>query len=130
MERMIMIYLFAMNLLGLAAMAVDKNRAKRHAWRIPEKSLFLVSLLGGSVGTWAGMYLFRHKTKHRDAAHSGSAGLCGMVSYIVISGRSFKNSSVDCDIGSVGLMEATICREGSFSFVRTTYRSFESRLKQ
>ena len=61
---MIMIYLFAMNLLGLAVMAVDKNRAKRHAWRIPEKSLFLVSLLGGSVGTWAGMYLFRHKTKH------------------------------------------------------------------
>ena len=44
-----------------------------------------------------------------------------MVSYIVISGRSFKNSSVDCDTGSVGLMEATICREGSFSFVRTTY---------
>ena len=64
MERMIIIYLLVMNLLGLAVMAVDKNRAKRHAWRIPEKSLFLVSLLGGSVGTWAGMYLFRHKTKH------------------------------------------------------------------
>lgn len=33
-------------------------------WRIPEKMLFGVSLLGGSAGTWAGMYLFRHKTKH------------------------------------------------------------------
>lgn len=51
---MIMIYLFAMNLLGLVVMAVDKNPGKRHAWRIPEKTLFLVSLLGGSVGTWAG----------------------------------------------------------------------------
>ena len=45
-------------------MATDKSRAIKGKWRIPEKSLFLVSLLGGSLGTWAGMYLFRHKTKH------------------------------------------------------------------
>ena len=42
----------------------DKRRARLHRWRIPEKVLFGVSLLGGSAGTWAGMYLFRHKTKH------------------------------------------------------------------
>ena len=53
-----------MNIAGLAAMGIDKGRAKRHAWRIPEAALFLVSFLGGSIGTWAGMYLFRHKTKH------------------------------------------------------------------
>ncbi len=58
-------YLFILNLAGLLAMGVDKYRAKRHAWRIPEANLFLVSLLGGSIGTWAGMYLFRHKIKHR-----------------------------------------------------------------
>ena len=57
-------YLFLLNLAGLLAMGVDKYRAKRHAWRIPEANLFLISLLGGSIGTWAGMYLFRHKTKH------------------------------------------------------------------
>lgn len=57
-------YLIGMNLLGILAMGMDKSRAKRHAWRIPEKVLFGVSLLGGSAGTWAGMYLFRHKTKH------------------------------------------------------------------
>ncbi len=45
-------------------MGLDKSKAKRHAWRIPERTLFLASLLGGSIGTWAGMYLFRHKTKH------------------------------------------------------------------
>ncbi len=45
-------------------MAIDKSKAKRHAWRIPEKTLFLISIVGGCVGTWAGMYLFHHKTKH------------------------------------------------------------------
>ena len=53
-----------MNIMGLVAMGVDKAKAKRHAWRIPEKRLFLISILGGSLGMWAGMYLFRHKTKH------------------------------------------------------------------
>lgn len=53
-----------MNMIGLAVMGIDKLKARRHAWRIPEKGLFLVSLIGGSIGTWAGMYIFRHKTKH------------------------------------------------------------------
>ena len=58
------IYLLVMNLLGIAVMGIDKQKARTHAWRIPEKALFFVSLLGGSLGTWCGMYLFRHKTKH------------------------------------------------------------------
>ena len=45
-------------------MAVDKKRAIKQQWRIPEKTLFMCSLLGGSIGTWAGMYAFHHKTKH------------------------------------------------------------------
>jgi uncharacterized membrane protein YsdA (DUF1294 family) len=57
-------YFIVMNVIGLFVMGIDKEKAKRHAWRIPEKTLFLVSLLGGSAGTWLGMYLFRHKTKH------------------------------------------------------------------
>lgn len=60
----ISIYLIFMNLVGLCMMGVDKARAKKRAWRIPERRLFLCSLLGGSLGTWAGMYLFRHKTRH------------------------------------------------------------------
>lgn len=60
----IVIYLVCMNLVGLCMMGVDKARAKKRAWRIPERRLFLCSLLGGSLGTWAGMYLFRHKTRH------------------------------------------------------------------
>ena len=60
----LIIYLVTMNIIGLVIMGIDKWKAKRHAWRISEKMLFTVSILGGSIGTLAGMYLFRHKTKH------------------------------------------------------------------
>lgn len=62
--KLFAIYLVVMNVIGVAVMWSDKKRARLHRWRIPEKVLFGVSLLGGSAGTWAGMYLFRHKTKH------------------------------------------------------------------
>jgi uncharacterized membrane protein YsdA (DUF1294 family) len=61
---MILIYLLIMNLIGFALMGLDKRKAQKQLWRIPEKTLFLASLLGGSVGTLTGMYFFRHKTKH------------------------------------------------------------------
>lgn len=58
------IYLIIMNIVGLTVMWLDKRKAVRHKWRIPEKTLFLISIAGGSIGTWSGMYIFRHKTKH------------------------------------------------------------------
>ena len=64
MQKGFLIYLIIMNLVGLAVMTMDKSKARHHAWRISEKTLFLVSILGGSAGTWAGMYLFHHKTRH------------------------------------------------------------------
>lgn len=45
-------------------MGIDKTKAKRRKWRIPEATLFLVAIIGGSIGSIAGMYIFRHKTKH------------------------------------------------------------------
>lgn len=60
----ITIYLLVLNIIGFLIMGIDKRRAKKRMWRIPEKTFFIVSLLGGSIGTWAGMYTFRHKTKH------------------------------------------------------------------
>ncbi len=60
----IIVYLAAVNLLALALFGIDKKRAKMHQWRIPEKTLFTVAILGGSLGACAGMFLFRHKTKH------------------------------------------------------------------
>ena len=57
-------YLVIMNIAGFATMGIDKAKAKKNAWRIPEATLFLVALLGGSVGSILGMQIFRHKTKH------------------------------------------------------------------
>jgi uncharacterized membrane protein YsdA (DUF1294 family) len=64
MDKLILGYLVVANIAGLAVMGIDKAKAIKGAWRIPEKTLFLFSLIGGSIGTWAGMYLFHHKTKH------------------------------------------------------------------
>ena len=64
MEKVWIGYLILCNVCGLVLMKVDKERAKKHRWRIPEKTLFFVALLGGSAGAWLGMYLFHHKTKH------------------------------------------------------------------
>ena len=64
MHKVAFLYVIIMNIIGVMMMGIDKSRAKRHAWRIPERTLFLISLLSGSVGSLAGMYLFRHKTKH------------------------------------------------------------------
>jgi uncharacterized membrane protein YsdA (DUF1294 family) len=53
-----------MNLIGLIVMKTDKERAKKHQYRISERTLWLIALFGGAVGTTAGMQLYRHKTKH------------------------------------------------------------------
>ncbi|MBQ4581981.1 MAG: DUF1294 domain-containing protein [Oscillospiraceae bacterium] len=57
-------YLAAVNLLAFTVYGVDKRRAKKDKRRVPEKTLFLLAIIGGSVGAWAGMYTFRHKTRH------------------------------------------------------------------
>ena len=56
--------LVVMNLLAFALMGIDKLKAKRGAWRIPEKTLFLVTALFGGLGGTMGMHFFRHKTQH------------------------------------------------------------------
>ncbi len=63
--EVIAIYLAAVNAVGFILMGIDKSKAKRRKWRIPETTLFLVAAIGGSLGSWLGMYTFRHKTKHR-----------------------------------------------------------------
>ena len=58
------IYLAVANVIAFALYGLDKYKAKTGAWRIPEKTLFLLPILGGSVGAIAGMKVFHHKTKH------------------------------------------------------------------
>ena len=61
---LIIVYLTAVNLISFTAMGVDKSKARKRSWRIPESTLFVLALIGGSIGSIAGMHLFRHKTKH------------------------------------------------------------------
>ena len=64
MIRIVLIVLAAVNLFTFILYGVDKLKAKRGAWRIPEATLLLAAALGGSLGALLGMELFRHKTKH------------------------------------------------------------------
>lgn len=59
----IIIYFLIINLIGFLAMYIDKQKAKKGKWRIPEKTLFIITGLGGGIGTITGMYTFRHKTQ-------------------------------------------------------------------
>ena len=58
------IYYLLINLIGLIIMGIDKRKAIKGAYRIPEATLFCAALLGGALGTTLGMNIFRHKTKH------------------------------------------------------------------
>ena len=60
----ICVCLLVIMVLGFAPMGIDKLKAKAGAWRVPEKTLFLVTALFGGLGGTLGMYFFRHKTKH------------------------------------------------------------------
>lgn len=64
MRKLILLYLLIINAAGFLLMLVDKFKAKKNLWRIPEATLMTVAALGGSVGSLLGMYTVRHKTKH------------------------------------------------------------------
>lgn len=63
-QMLILLFVIVMNVIGFAVMGIDKAKARKHKRRIPEKTIFVISILLGSIGTFAGMYAFRHKTRH------------------------------------------------------------------
>ena len=64
LEHIMLLYLLLINAAGFLLMLIDKWKAKKNRWRIPEATLFLVAAVGGSIGSLIGMYTVRHKTKH------------------------------------------------------------------
>lgn len=58
-------YLLAINIIAFIIYGFDKYKAKKHKWRIPETSLLLTAVIGGSIGAWIGMRLWHHKTMHK-----------------------------------------------------------------
>lgn len=64
MTKLILLYLLIVNAVSFLLMLADKQKAKKKLWRISESTLLLSAAIGGSIGSLAGMYTFRHKTKH------------------------------------------------------------------
>lgn len=64
MTKLILLYLLIVNAVSFLLMLVDKHKARKKLWRIPESTLLLSAAIGGSIGSLAGMYTFRHKTRH------------------------------------------------------------------
>ncbi len=62
--KVVILYLIILNLVGFFSMGMDKKRAKSNEWRIKEKTLFFIAIIGGSAGSLLGMKVYRHKTKH------------------------------------------------------------------
>ena len=64
LEHLVLLYLIIINAVGFLLMLADKLKAKRGVWRIPEATLMAIAAMGGSIGSLAGMYCLRHKTRH------------------------------------------------------------------
>lgn len=58
-------YLLLINLITFFTYGIDKHKAKKAKWRIPESTLLLLALYGGSIGAWLGLQVWRHKTQHK-----------------------------------------------------------------
>ena len=64
MKELLFIYLLIINAIAFSLMLIDKYKARKNLWRIPEATLISTALLGGSIGALIGMYTVRHKTRH------------------------------------------------------------------
>lgn len=62
-STIILIYFILINIIGFFVMLIDKKKAEKGKWRIQEKTIFIITALGGGIGTITGMYVFHHKTK-------------------------------------------------------------------
>ena len=84
LPQVALMWLMVINVAGFALMGLDKWKAKRSAWRIPEKTLFTAALLGGTVGVMVGMKTFHHKTRHNRFRIGMPALLLGQIAVIML----------------------------------------------
>lgn len=63
--KLLPLYLLTVNAAAFLLMLIDKQKAKKDKWRIPEATLMGFAVFGGSIGAWLGMQIFRHKTRHK-----------------------------------------------------------------
>lgn len=78
------IYIVIINLIGFSVMGIDKRRAKKRAFRIPEAVLFTIAIIGGSIGSIIGMRFFHHKTRHWYFVYGMPAILILQIIFVII----------------------------------------------
>lgn len=78
-------YLIAINVITFFVYGIDKYKAKHNKWRIPEASLLLLAVIGGSVGAWAGMKTWHHKTMHKKFKYGVPAILLLQIALVIAS---------------------------------------------
>ena len=83
MPRILAVVFLVISLTTLILYAADKSRARRGAWRIPERTLLLFSFFGGAIGGLCGMYLCRHKTRHWYFVFVNLLGLAWQVALLL-----------------------------------------------
>ena len=87
-QRIIIIYLLAINIATFFTYGIDKWKAKKSKWRIREVSLLTLAVLGGSIGAWLGMKVWHHKTMHKKFKYGVPAILIlqlALLAYIICS---------------------------------------------
>lgn len=84
MKMMLIYYLLAVNVLTFIVYGVDKWKARRGHWRVPEATLMGLAALGGSVGAWLAMQLFRHKTQKKKFRYGVPALFVLQVAAVVL----------------------------------------------
>ena len=87
--KILMFYLIIVNAIGFVLMLVDKYKAQKNLWRIPEATLMVFAAIGGSIGSLLGMYLFRHKTKHPKFMLGIPAILFAQIMVVILVNRIF-----------------------------------------
>ena len=83
MGKILIYYLVAINVVTFFVYGIDKWKAKRSRWRIPEAALLVLAAMGGSVGALLGMYVWRHKTLHKKFRYGVPLILIAQVAVVV-----------------------------------------------
>ncbi|MDO4956546.1 MAG: DUF1294 domain-containing protein [Bacteroidales bacterium] len=84
--KIILIYLAAITLFTFIVYGIDKRRAKKGRWRIPESTLLLLAVIGGSIGAYLGMKVWHHKTRHKKFKYGVPAIIVVQVVWVVFKG--------------------------------------------
>ncbi|MCQ2245358.1 MAG: DUF1294 domain-containing protein [Bacteroidaceae bacterium] len=84
--KIILIYLAAITLFTFIVYGIDKRRAKKGRWRIPESTLLLLAVIGGSIGAYLGMKVWHHKTRHKKFKYGIPAIIVVQMVWVVFKG--------------------------------------------